>query len=619
VATWVAIPLIFVATNAVDALQLQESYDPPGLVVALDCLFLVGVSGVVAVLVARSFFERGNLGLLLLSGGVLTWSFTVVASGVVGMGRPDVATTIYDSGAVLAGAAQALAATLPRWGSRTVGPRRRAALLTWGSAFVVVAAVSFLDRYDLFPPFFVNGTGDTPLGKAVMGAAVAAYAIAAAGLARGSSQSAFRHWYALGLALTAAGLYGDLVQEVFGGVLGWMGRGMQYLGSLSMLAAALASIRESQSWALPLGALLRESEARYRALFENISEGFLLAEASGGSRAAPEHRVVDANPAAEALLGVARARTLGQRLRDLYPGVSDDVVERCLRVATTGEPTRFALLARERRHLDILVFRPEPGRLAFLTSDDTDRYEAERALAAANQRLAEADQNKSRFLAVLSHELRNPLAPIQNSVFILEHAEPGSPQARRAHEILARQVNHLTRLVDELLDVTRISSGRIELRRAVLDLADLVRRAGEDRRDAIEGRGIRFRMEVDPAPLPVDGDPVRLSQVVGNLLQNAAKFTPSGGMVTLALAPAPGAAEIRVRDTGVGIAPELLGRIFEPFAQGPQSLARSEGGLGLGLALVRAFVELHGGTVEARSEGLGKGAEVVVRLPRTAA
>jgi signal transduction histidine kinase len=619
--SWGAIPAMFVVLHGVSALRVPGSFGSPAVILALNLLFLVWASILVSVLLTRGFLERGERGLLLLAGAASILALSVVASGTVGAGDANLAVTIYNLGALFTAAAHALVATSLGWAARAVAVarRRRAVLWTAAAALLLVASITALAWAGALPTFCVNGRGGTPIRQVVLGSAIAAFGVAAAGLARGSSRSPFRHWYALGMGLLALGLYGVLLQGTFSSVLSWVGRGTQYLGALALLAAAISSVRENQSWALPLGALLRQTEERYRILFENMSEGFLLAEAgpAGGDRS---YRLVDMNPAAEHLLGLARGRALGQRLRDLVPPAAGDVVERCRAVVETGVPARFAIADRDgQRRLAVTAFVPEPNRLALLFSDDSERHRAERALSDALARLEEVDRNKSRFLAVLSHELRNPLAPIRNSVYILGRTDAASEQARRAKEILARQVDHLAKLVDELLDVTRISSGRIELHRTDLDLAALVRSAVEDRRASIEERGLELRVDVPAGPVPANGDPTRLSQVVGNLLQNAAKFTPAGGCVTLALTMRADVAELRVRDTGVGIAPELLTRIFEPFTQGPQTLARSEGGLGLGLSLVKALVELHGGAVEARSAGPGTGAEVVVRLPRSPA
>jgi PAS domain S-box-containing protein len=247
--------------------------------------------------------------------------------------------------------------------------------------------------------------------------------------------------------------------------------------------------------------------------------------------------------------------------------------------------------------------------------DITDRKRAEAGLREANEKLQEADRRKDEFLGMLSHELRNPLAPIRNALYILDRAAPGGEQARRAREVANRQVTHMTRLVDDLLDVTRIARGKIELRRAEVDVAALARRTSEDHRAIMADRRLELDVRVPPGPVLVDADPTRIAQVLGNLLHNAGKFTPPGGRVTLAVGVEDRRAVIRVRDTGPGIAPDVLPTIFEPFTQAKQTLARSEGGLGLGLALVKGIVDMHGGDVRASSAGEGHGTEFVVTLP----
>jgi PAS domain S-box-containing protein len=237
------------------------------------------------------------------------------------------------------------------------------------------------------------------------------------------------------------------------------------------------------------------------------------------------------------------------------------------------------------------------------------------SLRVSKARLEEADRRKDEFLAVLSHELRNPLAPIRNSIYLLERAPSGSDQASRAKEVLRRQTEHLTRLVDDLLDVVRISRGKIELRTDTIDLRDVVRKTADDLRSLFERSGVELRVEDVAEPLWADADATRIAQIVANLLHNSVKFTPSGGSVAVHLGAGDGLASLSVRDTGVGMDPQQVERMFEPFEQAHQGIARDKGGLGLGLALVRALVELHGGSVGARSAGLGLGTEVLVSLP----
>jgi PAS domain S-box-containing protein len=246
-----------------------------------------------------------------------------------------------------------------------------------------------------------------------------------------------------------------------------------------------------------------------------------------------------------------------------------------------------------------------------------ERMHAQQALRVANEQLVEADRRKNDFLAMLSHELRNPLAPIRNSLYIIERVAPDSDQARRALTVIGRQVEHLSHLVDDLLDVTRISRNKVRLECQVLEFNDLVYRAVEDHRPLFDKNEVQVEVRLAPERVHVNADGIRLMQVIGNLLQNAAKFTGRGGRVTVSVSidPTERRATVSVSDTGVGISSELLGRLFQPFMQADSTLDRSKGGLGLGLALVKGLVELHGGDVRVQSDGPGKGAEFIVRLP----
>lgn len=235
-------------------------------------------------------------------------------------------------------------------------------------------------------------------------------------------------------------------------------------------------------------------------------------------------------------------------------------------------------------------------------------------LRAVQAKLVEADRRKDEFLAMLSHELRNPLAPIRNSLYILDRVDPLGQQALNARQVIARQVTHLSNLVGDLLDVTRIVRGKIELQRATLNISELVKLTAEDYRAAIQARGVQLFISISDDAWAVDGDETRLSQVFGNLLTNAAKFTPSGGAITLSVDANDEHVFIKVLDNGIGIESDLLPTIFDPFMQANQNIARTDGGLGLGLALVKGVVELHGGKVFVSST-FGEGTAFTVELP----
>ena len=309
--------------------------------------------------------------------------------------------------------------------------------------------------------------------------------------------------------------------------------------------------------------------------------------------------------------GYAAAEVIGQSPRMLNSGETPPQVYRELwQAITVGKAWRGEFHNRRKDgglHWELASVSPvfaADGTITHYLAVEEDITERKRL----EEGLREADRRKNEFLSVLSHELRNPLAPIRNALHLMARVPEDAALVARAREVIERQAGHLSRLVDDLLDVTRITRGRIELHRELLDLGRLVRDTVDDHRGGYEAAGLRVAVEVPPVPVTVEGDATRLAQVLGNLLTNAAKFTPRGGVVTVRVEREPGGTVlVVVRDTGEGIDTELLPRLFEPFSQEDRSLARTRGGLGLGLAVVRGLVQLHGGTVAAASAGRGQG------------
>jgi signal transduction histidine kinase len=300
-------------------------------------------------------------------------------------------------------------------------------------------------------------------------------------------------------------------------------------------------------------------------------------------------------------------------------GAVDYLVRPLVPIILRAKVAGFVELFRKTERLRQLERREGERRLA----EERQHWEVRRLQeeAAREKRLAEElaamSRRKDEFLAVLGHELRNPLAPIRNALQVLHLRGTDPATLEWTQGILDRQVGQVTRLVDDLLDVSRIARGKIQLRRQRLDLATLVRHTAQDHAAALEDARLALTVTAPDEPVWVEGDPTRLTQVLGNLLHNAIKFTDPGGRVTVRLTVDRAArrAVVGVSDTGIGIAPDMLGRVFDTFAQADGSMSRSRGGLGLGLALVRGLVELHGGRVQAASAGPDSGAEITFWLP----
>ena len=352
---------------------------------------------------------------------------------------------------------------------------------------------------------------------------------------------------------------------------------------------------------------LVESEVRLASIIGTTLDAILMCD--------DHSRIILFNRAAEEMFGCRAAAAIDQPINRFIPGLTlgtrqpDSPGERVgtmrQRREVAGVRTDGEQIPIEVSVSDVVVH--ESRLFTVIARDVSERKRIE-------SELREADRRKDEFLGMLAHELRNPLAAIMTAGEVL-HRQMEQTDAQKLTAVVRRQTRALARMVDDLLDVSRVTLGKIELSREPLLLSEVVARAADLNRERITGAGLAFDVQVDPTPVWLDGDATRLEQVLTNLLSNAVKFTRPGGRVTLRAEREGDAAVIRVRDTGAGIEPLLLPRIFDLFVQGDTSLARAKSGLGIGLALVRKLVRLHGGEVTAASEGTGTGAELVVRLP----
>jgi PAS domain S-box-containing protein len=360
---------------------------------------------------------------------------------------------------------------------------------------------------------------------------------------------------------------------------------------------------------------LQEAHALLQTITDNATIGIFMADR--------QNRCTFMNPAAEAMVGYSFAEIAGRGLHELVHHHRPDGTPYPLSECVIGQSV---LQLRELRgHEDVLVRRDgtffpvlcnaspitKGGVLTDVILEVRDITEEKRAAEA----LQEANRRKDEFLAMLAHELRNPLTPIRAGLHVLRMPQPDDATVEKVKDLMEQQVHHLTRLVDDLLDVSRITRGKIALRKEAVDLAAGVDHAVQTVRPLLDSQHHTLTVALPGEAVHLEADPTRLEQILVNLLNNAAKYTRPGGHVSLAVERANGTAVIRVRDTGVGMSADLLPKVFDLFTQADRTLDRAQGGLGIGLTLVRRLVELHGGSVEAHSEGPGQGSEFVVCLP----
>ena len=356
--------------------------------------------------------------------------------------------------------------------------------------------------------------------------------------------------------------------------------------------------------------VLKDLAPPYRLMVEEMKEGAATLDA--------RQTILYANRRLAELLGRPPERLRGSFLREFVAPEALSDWESLLAGASAG---RGEILlrgdggSRFPAQVAVTAFEEEQVSAFCVVITDLTEQKMQTAAAAAEEAWRDADRRKNEFLAVLGHELRSPLAAIANAVEILDQLGPPVPRLQWARDVIRRQVQHVSRIVDDLLDVSRIATGKIELRREDVDVCALVVRVADGYRPLFEERGRMLTLTVPPDPLRVHADPTRLAQVIANLLDNAVKFTDDGGQVWLTVSTRGDRAVLTVRDTGIGISPENLPRIFELFAQGDRSRAGSQTGLGIGLALVRKLLELQDGTIAAASAGPGLGSEFEVRLP----
>jgi PAS domain S-box-containing protein len=397
----------------------------------------------------------------------------------------------------------------------------------------------------------------------------------------------------------------------------WMTYDVFFLEDEDGKPAGLATVSRDISERKRVEEALRESEERFTSFMRHLPGLAWIKDLDG--------RYSFVNDAAEKAFQLPRNKLLGKLDEEIFPAETatqfhaNDIEA----LTSGGGVTSIETLYHDDEILHHSLVSKFPIRdasgtiraIGGVAIDVTDRVNAELKLQEVAERLRSADRFKDEFLAILAHELRNPLAPIRNGLHVLRTLTESEPKIRRIEDIMERQLSHLIRLVDDLLDVARINSGKITIRKEMVDLRTIVDQAVDMSRQGFDAAGLNLDVNVPGATLFVDGDPVRLTQIISNLLNNAAKFTPRNGRVMIDAKRSAGEVVVRVVDNGIGIKGEVLPHIFDMFTQGIHETNGTKSGLGIGLSLVRRLVELHGGSVEAYSEGENFGSTFTVRLP----
>jgi PAS domain S-box-containing protein len=511
---WMPVAALLLAMIALWLTDPHISFESYFLVLVLNFLFSTLASLYIAYLIGRSFLARGSLGLLLLGCGVVTWGAAGVMANVVSQGDPNLDVTIHNLGVLLSALfhlAGAIFLVRSQPAVHVSAPWLSAAYV---SAVGAVGLIALLAVHGYTPTFFVPGEGGSLLRQCVLGSSIGMFLLTA--LLAGSQKqgSAFTYWYTLALIAIAVGLLGILLQSTIGGLLPWV-RAALCVGGVYMLLAALASVREAKIWGIPLEESLRQAAARLTEVFESISDGFIGVDA--------HWRYTYVNSAAERIFGKHSSELLGKNVLEVFPeALGTSAYQALHKVKTERAFVEFEdYNPAMQRWFRNRAFAAPDGGITIYFHDITDRKQAEAQLQKNEEALREADRRKDEFLATLAHELRNPLAPVRNAVQVLRMKTPASPELEWARDVIDRQIQHMTRLIDDLLDVSRISRGKVELRREPVELATIIQGAVETSRPVIQEHGQELIVSLPPEAVVLNADLTRLAQVISNLLHNA--------------------------------------------------------------------------------------------------
>jgi signal transduction histidine kinase/ActR/RegA family two-component response regulator len=585
---------------------------------------------------ARQFVARGQLNVLLLGCGVLVVQLGVFA-GAIGLTRDlNAGFAIFTLSALLSAVCHFAGVTL--FSRRRIRLARPIPCLAvaYAGCMVAMGLAIWASLTARVPGFYSDVSGVTLLRSLVEGSATGLFALTAALLWMASRRtpSPFSHWYALGLGLLATSLIGHMAIVAGNSPLQWVARFTQALGTVYMCAAVLAGWRETRNGSIPLEGVegIWQEPEFLAALGQHSPLGWALRyflAVAGVAAAIGTHLgcMTLFGPGLPSFILSYPMVTMVALVGGLGPGVAATLLADIATAAWILPRIRHFAPASSMDRLGLAIFLAM-GLCLSLGAELLRRYRSraeaskrQEALIAerkrAESKLREEAIRKDEFIALLGHELRNPLVPIRNAVYLMRRARHDPALMEDALAITERQVSHIVRLVDDLLDVSRIARGKIQLKYEGIDLLEIMRNVTKDYQPILEKQDLALEVDLPSRPVRIEGDRARIVQMVTNLLSNAIKFTDPGGRIRLSVEVLDQQwCQIKVKDTGIGIAPECLTSIFEPFMQPKETIGRTQGGLGLGLALAKGLADLHGGSLSAGSDGPGKGSEFIIRLPR---
>lgn len=365
-------------------------------------------------------------------------------------------------------------------------------------------------------------------------------------------------------------------------------------------------------------AALRMTQERYQTLITSMDDGFCIVDVLFDAKDKPvDYRFIEVNPAFERQTGLRNA--VGKTMRELAPSHEQHWFDMYGEIAKTGIPIRFENETKAlQRWFDVYATRlgePKERQVAILFHDITERKKSETDLRELAEDLSEENRRKTEFLAVLAHELRNPLAPIRTGLDLIRMSDNLPAASTNVYAMMDRQINQLVHLIDDLMDIARVNSGKVQLKKQRIELRTVVANAIESTLPSIEAAQHELEVSMPEEPLLLEADPTRLAQILANLLTNAAKYTPVGGRIQVSAFKENSEAVLAVKDNGIGIPSEALASVFDMFSQVSKNMGLAQGGLGIGLSLVKSLVQMHGGTIAASSGGEGKGSAFTIRLP----